>query len=360
MSLTAPTLSGTTAYEVYNDACLRAVAFNLSFCEGSDLTLAQVMARGWKDAGHVIAGSVVPSITTTDHKACRRGQISTDKKRVSDSSLTVSITAEEWRKFMIALSLCGTEGTALTQAVHTSAAGVTLPFTKAAPSSGPDTWYWLCRTGTTTPVRLLTAHSFSAPAESVSPANATDTIVCSGLVGWANGTRVLLAGTPPTGLSAKDYFVINSTTVATDTVFQLADTVGGTAVQFSTDGTSVTLTQQFDEGEQVITDAIQGRVRFLYPVSQTVTPTLTAPAIDLNSNPDFVFDAVTTMDNLSREGWFHLTGFADDSNTEVVSSWIFSGTIIAKGATGADGTKVTTQEYEITVGANKGTFYVAP
>lgn len=350
-------LAGTTQYDVYNASLCRAVMFNLSACLGSTLTRAQALVAGWTDLGHVINGGITPSVTKTPHSTSRLGVKSTDMEVVTDSSLTVAITAEEWGKFTAGLMLCGTPGSSATQAAFPSGAADSFAFTKAAPSGGANVWYNIRKSNAD--IRLLSAAAYSVPAESVTFDAGTDVFTTSGHLGWKNGTRVLMGGTPPTGFTAIDYFIINYTVGATNDTFQLATAVGGTAVTGSDAGTSVTVTQQFDEGEQVITDARLGRVRFLYPVSQTVTVTVTAPAIDANNNPEYMWDTVTPMDDLTKVGWFRLVGYADAASTQVVSDWIFQGTITAKGAS-SDGSKATSMDFEILVGADKGTFNIAP
>src|SRR6185369_7138735 len=96
--------------------------------------------------------------------------------------------------------------------------------------------------------------------------------------GRSDGDRVFFtASVMPTGLTANTaYYVVNA---AADT-FKVATTAGGSAIDFSTTGTSVVFHYILEEGVQYNVDLVLGRVQFVAALTVTVSVAVTASAIN--------------------------------------------------------------------------------
>lgn len=344
----------TTGYDVYNLRNIVNAAAAFRFCEGATLTRAQALTAGWWDVGHILATDITPAATAIAHKFCRLGRIGTDKRVVLNPELVFGIQCEELTRFNLMLALMGNAAPDLTQSAVTATVVDALPFTAAAPSAGAHVWYNVTQSGA--PLRELTALTLSVPARAVTCDASTDKITLAAH-GWANGTPVVFGGTAlPTGLNTSVYYVVN----AGVNDFQIAAAAGGAAVDFTTAGTSVTVTQQLADTVGVMIDFKLGAVRFLFPVVQTVSVTATAPAIDANHNPGSLLQGVTPLTQPTRTGYGRLLFYADESANRLVGDYMFQCEIAPKGGTSLDGTKAPQWDFTITVLGDAGTFYVAP
>ena len=345
-----------TGYDVYNLRNIVNAAGSFRFCEGPGLTRAQALLGGWRDAGHVLATDISPAADTSEHKYCRLGKLGTDKKYVTGARLEFGIKCEEMTAFIMGLTLMGAETGPLTQAAIASATTVdAFAFTPGAPANDANTWYNLTQSGTQK--RELATVSLTVPARPVTCDPATATIALTAH-GWVRDTPIQFAGaTPPSGLApATTYYVINPT--AND--FQMSATVGGAAAEFSTAGSGVTAQQVLADNVGAIVDFKVGAVRFLHPVTQTVTVSITCPAIDANNHPASLFQGINVLQNPTRTGYCRLLLYADESPNKLVGDYIFKGQISPKGANGLDATKAAQFDFTITVLDDPGVFYVAP
>lgn len=321
-----------------------------SFCEGA-VTAVDADAKGYLDFGNIIALTPEAETTKEEHLGSYRGIRRVDKTVVTENKIRYKIRCDEWNKNNILTLLGGSLTTGHTQAALTAVAGAPWAFNTTPGVKGK--WYNI-QTAALLTLLSLTSVDFAQGTPVAAVAEADDDTITKTAHGLLAGSKVnIISGTPPTSLPNGIYYLV---TVTTDT-FKLASTSGGSAINFTTDGTGVTYQPILAEGTAVEIDLRMGRVRFLADQVLAVTPYITCPAIA--SGDALSFSGITPMADPVKEGFGRLTLF-DQLDTQKVVFFHdrFSCQVTVESASEIDGTGFTDLTLDVLVTGTVGTVFV--
>ncbi len=291
------------------DALLIGTA-EFSFAEDAT-TVAEAKTIGFRDFGNIKAFTPNTDNQKQEHKGSYRGVRRTDKSVVTETNFNYVLKCDEWNLQLLKILFGGDDATGWTQAALTEAAADTLNFSST--SSDTTKWYDLYSSGAR--LRWMDAVLFFAIGSGVScVADATANTLTAVSHGLSDGDRVAIGGSVvPGGLSSTvAYYVVNA---ASDT-FKVSLTSGGSAVDITSTGTSVTFSEALVEGTNYEADLELGRVRFLTTVSAVLTPFVTVPVV--GSTDEKRFKGITPMTNMTRRGIGRLVVYDQYDENQVV------------------------------------------
>jgi hypothetical protein len=342
-----------TAGDVYDLQYIDDAACNIAFCldpAATTLALARSSLKGFKDFGHCLATDISPSQTTADHKSVRMGKLGTDRKTVTDSKIEIGIKLETLDADGVSHMLMGDVVADRSQTVLSSQAVDTLAFTTGSPSQGENVFYNVTHGGVQ--YYALSACTLVAAVITSVTFDASPDVFTKTGHGLLAGQPVQVGGTPPAGgfiLGTTTYYLVN---VTVDT-FQVSAAPGGTALTGTDAGSNLTIVPMLVDDVSCKIDFELGRVRFLYPMVTTVTPTIAAPVINKWTNADKLFRQVTPMTNGTKSGWAQMVVWHDGG---AVGYYEFQAQLTTKGGSGWDASKAAQYDLTITVLADAGTF----
>lgn len=328
-----------------------------SFSEGAT-SVASAQLKGFRDVGNVVGFQPQLDIQKIDHKGSNRGQLIKDKSITTEQGTTYIVKIDEWKISNLLYLFAGEEGDGWAQPSGYTGLSGTLPAAFSFTSDDPSiekNWYDIRATGGDR-LRFLTAVDFVYGNSVSATCDATANTIGATAHGLSDGTRVFFtAAVMPTGLTANTaYYVVNS---ASDT-FKVATTAGGSAIDFSTAGTTVVFWPIFEEGTVYKADLILGRIQFLATMSITVNVAVTAPEID--AGDDLSFLSLTPLQNLTRTGYGRVICFdQSDPNAVVYDHADFKCEVSVESAGEINGTSWSEIQIRVSVdGQVPGTVYV--
>lgn len=320
-----------------------------SFAEGAT-SVASANALGWLDFGNITAVNISPTAEWVEHSSMVRGTIVKNKKAVKSTALEFGVKCDEFRQDIVNKILMGSNTTALSQAASSSSAGTALPNPVYA-----GRWYPLIKSGTHyREVSGVTLAVTSGGPTSCTMDASTDTITATAH-GLNNGNIVQIAGVAvPGGLAAStNYYVIASTA----NTFKLATSMGGSAIDITSAGTTVTFTVSPTIDTDVFVCAKTGRIRFLSKYSFVITPTFTAAVINDGGTASLM--GITPMDTPTRTGYGRILMFDATHPNNLVYDHIFQCQITVKGGGDMNAENYAEFDFTLTVLTDVGTAYVA-
>lgn len=285
-----------------------------SFSEGAT-SVANATLRGFRDVGNVVGFQPQLDVQKLDHKGSNRGQLIKDKSITTEQGTTYIVKMDEWKVSNLLYLFAGTEGDGWTQVAYTGLTGTqpaSFAFTSDDPS-GVKNWHDI-RDLSGERLRFLTSVDFVYYDSVSATCDATANTIGATAHGLSNGDRVFFtAAVMPTGLTANTaYYVVNT---AADT-FKVAATSGGSAIDFSTAGTTVVFWELLEQGTHYAVDLVLGRVQFAASRNVTIHVAVTAPVI--TSEDDLAFLSLTPLQNLTRTGYGRVICFDQGDPNNIV------------------------------------------
>jgi hypothetical protein len=323
-----------------------------SFCEGAT-SASNAILKGYRDVGNIVAFTPETENTVEEHEGSYRGRKIVDKKFSTKQKLEYLLTQDEFKVSNLRFLFMADDATGHTQDALTLSAGDSMAFTSDLPGA-VDKWYDIYKDSARKRACTQIALATETPAVSVT-ADATTNLITENTHGRLAGDKVIVGGSvAPGGLTLGGvYYVV---TVLTNT-YSLALTAGGTAIDLTTAGTSVTIREALKEDVDFEVDLTLGRVRFLVAQTGTLYPLITCPAI-ADGDAGY-FHAIDPLENPTREGFGRLIIFDEDADNEVVLDHVdFSCTITAEKSNSIDGKKPAEFQVRVTVTKDVGTIFV--
>jgi hypothetical protein len=323
-----------------------------SFCEGAT-SRAATKTLGFRDIGNIMAFTPEIENTTEEHEGSYRTGRRVDKVFNTKQKLEYLIRSDEWNANQIQMLLmANAPETDNAAGALTATAGETIPFTVSVPSVS-NRWYDLYESSGARRTNLTAVVIASSPATAAVAEADDDTFTDAGH-GLSNGDAIFLqAAEMPTGLTAGRIYYVRD--AATDT-FKIAETPAGDAVNFTSDGTSVTWLPALIEGTDFTVDLRLGRVQFLTERTGTVYPYLTAAAV--TSSSDNYVRGVQPMQNPTFEGYGRLVLFDPErEDTPLLDHRDFSCTVRVERSGEVNGTSPAELTLRVTVTEDEGVAY---
>ncbi len=313
------------------------------FSEGAT-SLAAALLLGYRSLGNIKATTPTIEKTEVVHKGSYRGGMFKDRIFNTEQAINYEITAEEWDKETLRYLFRGDAGAGHTQSIQTAAIVDTFVFTAPIPSV-IGKWYQITTGGerltNLTTVNLLT----TGTGTSAAGANSGDvfTAVAHGLLNGA--TIILRGGTVPAGATANTlYYIVNK---SNDT-FQISLTSGGSAVVLTGDGTT-NFYPALIEGTDFFVDCLLGQIRLATSHTTTITPTITAPAID--TTDDEFLNSIIPLGETRYTGYGRLVIYDDNVDDRIVAMdhRDFKCEVIADTAGAIDGQNISELKFKINI-----------
>jgi hypothetical protein len=313
---------------------------------------ANAQARGYTDFGNIVAFTVEPDNTAEEHVGSYRGTRRVDKRVVTQTKIQYKLRCDEWNLENIRLVFAGSDSTPHTQAALTAGAGESLAFGTTAAVIGK--WYDL-KTLAGLRLRNLTSAMIAVSAPIAAQGAATGDTVTKTSHGLANGTPVLITGAALAApLVTGTVYYVRDTAANT---FKLALTLGGVAIDLTTDGTDTNYQALKAEGTDYELDLLQSAVRFLTAQAATVVPILTCSAIAAGDE-GYRYGLIPGI-NPTQSGYGKLVVFDQYALNKVVMDHdAFSCDLSIDSTSEVDGTGFTDMTMTILVTTDPGTLFV--
>lgn len=313
---------------------------------------ADARAKGYQDFGNIVATGLKPETDKVEHEGSYRGKRRVDKTFVTKVAMEYSLKLDEFDRQKLQLALGGTDAGTFTQSAQTA---VTVPAALAfATTAGvAGRWYDVLVSGAR--IRELTA-LLCIPAASVSVTlDGTANTVTLATHGMEDGRPVILGGTLPAELTAGTVYYVRDS--ATNT-FKLAATPGGSLIDFTGNGTSVTIGKGLVENTDYVVDAKLGRVRFTAARTTNITLVVSAPAIVTGDAANLL--GQTPLQSMIKSGYGRLAIFDDThANKLVYLHEDFSCQVYLDSLDDTDGKKVAEMTLKVRVTDQVGTVWTA-
>lgn len=322
-----------------------------SFCEGAT-SASDAKLKGYRDVGNIKVFKPSTEAEKIEHFGSYRGVLRKDKTIVNKSNFDYTITCDEWNQQLLLL-LFGAERAAskdFTQSLNATAA-ISFAFTSSL-KADPTKWYDIY-IGSNRARFLNSITKLTGPAVSVTADSSTDKITETAH-GRLAGSKVIFGGTAPSGLTAGTVYYVRDVT-AND--YKVAATSGGSAIDLTTNGTSVTAQTALEEGSDFECDLRLGRVKFAAEQDETLSGTVDVPAV-ADGDAKFLA-ALTPMVGLTKSGYGRITCFDQDSSNKVVFDHVdFACEVTVDSSGEVDGQNPTEIVLKVTIGSDAGTLYI--
>ncbi len=250
---------------------------------------------GAHDLGNVQVTGFKPEVEVLEHEGSYGGEKLVDLTVAIKGKLSYTVKFDELGRGNAKLMLGGADASDITQSALTAQVIDTLGFT--ANPAVINRWYDLLYSAVN--VFEVTTLNIATVAAQDCTADATTDAITDVAHGLANGQRVIIdAATMPAGLIKNSvYFLVNKA----DDTFQLALTAGGSVVNFTANGTTVTYRTVLIANTDFVKDTRLGRVRFLTAQTADVYPVVTSTAIVEGDSANL--RGMTPLNGLISEGY---------------------------------------------------------
>jgi hypothetical protein len=313
-----------------------------AFSEGA-VSVAAARLAGYLDFGNIKA--LTPSREKAEqiHKGSYRGRLIKDRTLTTEESVIYNLQCEEWDKTKLRILFGGSAGSGHTQAAQVGAIVDAWEFSVGTPSV-IGRWYPVT-TGAAHLIRLTTVHLLTSGTGTACQGEADTEFFTAVAHGLVNGDTIIIrGGTLPTGITANQlYYVVNKT----NDTFQVSLTAGGSAVTYTTDGTGNSFYPALIEDTDFEVDLLLGRIRLLAEQTTTITPIVSAPAIEADDE-DFLH-SVIPLDGDPIVGYGRLVVYDQDDKQIVLDHRDFKCEITAESGGAINGTDWSEIQLKVTV-----------
>jgi hypothetical protein len=317
-------------------------------------SVADAESKGYQDFGNIQATGLAPTLEKIEHEGSYRGKKIVDKRIGTKGVIEYKLKCDEFDRKKLVIALMGTEvASPIIQASLTLQAADTWSF--SATNAVPGRWYPIKHDAAE--VREVTAISINKVAASVSctVSDTTDKIT-SNSHGLSNGAPVRFsADVMPTGLTANQtYYVISAAT----NDFKVAATIGGTAIDIGSAGTTVVYMPLLVEETDYWVDYKTGCVRFAAAQTADKIAYISCSAITSSDAASLV--GIDPLSNLIISGFGRILIFDDNHpNKLIYDHKDFSCDLSFESVSEADGKAIGEVTINVLVTATEGDVWIA-